>query len=53
MTEEKENTKSRVHIVLFVLQLYALCGVIEEVNLLNVVYFIVVNYCTIRFYINK
>ena len=53
MKTEEEHESLTVYLVLFVLQLYALCGVIEEVNLINVVYFIVVNHGAIRFYINK
>jgi hypothetical protein len=53
MNTEKENDTICVYLVLIFLQLYALCGVIEEVNLINVVYFIVVNHGAIRFYINK
>lgn len=49
-TDESNDTKS-MSVVLFVLQLFALSGVIEEINLLNVVYFILVNYGAIRYYI--
>ncbi|MEI3530575.1 MAG: hypothetical protein V8Q75_05925 [Bacilli bacterium] len=51
-TDERNDTRS-MSIVLFVLQLFALNGVIEEINLLNVVYFIIVNYGAIRYYISN
>lgn len=47
-TDERNDTRS-LKIVLFVLLLYALGGVIEEINLLNVVYFIVVLRGTIKY----
>lgn len=52
ITDEKNDTRSMM-IVLFVLQLYALGGIIEEINLLNVVYFIVISYGTIKYYIYR
>lgn len=51
MTTEDRNDTRSLKIVLFVLLLYALGGVIEETNLLNVVYFIVVLRGTIKYYI--
>ncbi len=51
-TDERNDTKSFM-IVLFVLLLYALGGIIEEINLLNVVYFIVVCHGTIKYYIYR
>lgn len=53
MTTEKRNNTNSFKIVLFVLLLYALGGIIEEINLLNVVYFIVVCHGTIRYYIYR
>ena len=51
-TDKRSNTRS-IMIVLFVLLLYALGGVIEEINLLNVMYFVVVFHGTIRYYIYR
>ena len=53
MTTEKRNNTDSFKKVLFVLLLYALGGIIEEINLLNVVYFIVVCYGTIKYYIYR
>lgn len=51
MTTDENNDTRCISIVLFVLQLFALNGIIEEINLLNVVYFIFVNYGAIRYFI--
>lgn len=51
MTTDERNDTNSLMIVLFVLLLYALGGVIEEISLLNVMYFIVVCYGTIKYYI--
>lgn len=53
MTTEKRNNTDSFKKVLFVLLLYALGGIIEEINLLNVVYFVVVCYGTIKYYIYR